>query len=120
MRDFMTSAQRSRAMARVKNRDNAMELAIRGRLHQRGFRFRKHVADLPGRPDIVFISARLAIFLDGDFWHGYRYPCWSHKLKPFWQSKIESNRKRDIKNFRTLRRAGWQVMRFWGHQILSD
>jgi DNA mismatch endonuclease (patch repair protein) len=82
-----------------------------------GFRFSRHPKDLPGRPDIVFRRLRLAVFVDGDFWHGWRFPLWEHKLSPKWRDKIAANRARDRRNFRRLRRDGWQVIRLWEHQI---
>ena len=96
------------------------ETRVRSELHRRGLRFRKHVPSLPGKPDIVFHRAGVAVFLDGDFWHGYRFPSWRHSLAPFWQDKIEATRGRDQRNFRRLRRAGWQVIRLWQHEVESN
>lgn len=76
-----------------------------------------HARDLPGRPDVVLRERRIAIFVDGDFWHGWRFPVWRHKLAPFWETKIEANRARDGRNHARLRRAGWRVVRIWEHQI---
>jgi DNA mismatch endonuclease (patch repair protein) len=59
----------------------------------------------------------LAIFVDGDFWHGYRYPLWADGLAEFWRVKISGNRQRDQRNFRRLRAAGWKVIRLWQHQV---
>lgn len=120
MPDNLTPQQRSYCMSRVKGKDTGIEWSVRSALHQRGFRFHKHAPDLPGRPDIVFRSARVAVFIDGDFWHGYRFPEWKDDLAPFWQKKIEANRKRDDKNFRRLRSEGWKVIRIWQHQIHQD
>jgi DNA mismatch endonuclease (patch repair protein) len=75
---------------------------------------------LPGRPDFVFVRARVAVFVDGDFWHGWRFPLWEHKLSPFWKKKIGDNRVRDLRNFRKLRTAGWVVLRIWEHEIKDD
>jgi DNA mismatch endonuclease (patch repair protein) len=69
---------------------------------------------------MVFVTSKLAVFIDGDFWHGYRYPNWRHKIQPFWRDKIEANRKRDQRNFRRLRRAGWNVVRLWQHEVERD
>lgn len=117
MADNLTKKQRSYCMSRVKSRDTALETNVRTELFRRGFRFRKHVATLPGKPDIVFTSAKLAIFLDGDFWHGYRFPVWRSSLPNFWRDKIEKNRDRDRRNFAKLRRMGWLVLRIWQHDI---
>ena len=107
-------------MSRVKNRDTYLEVLVRSELHKRGFRFRKHVKKLPGTPDLVFVSPRVAVFIDGDFWHGYRFPAWKKKVSKFWQKKIAINRERDRNNFAKLRRSGWRVIRLWKHQIQKD
>lgn len=107
-------------MSRVRNRDTDIERRLRSELHKRGYRFRKHVRGLPGSPDLVFPSRKVAVFIDGDFWHGFRFPSWKHKVSAFWQAKIEKNRARDQRNFRKLRRAGWRVVRVWQHQIRAD
>lgn len=120
MADRLTPAQRSLLMSKVKSKDTKPELAVRSALHRQGLRFRKHVRSLPGCPDIVFVSARVAVFVDGDFWHGYRFPAWRHKLAPYWQEKIERNRRRDQRNFRRLRAAGWVVVRLWEHDVTRD
>jgi len=117
MPDNLSKAQRSYCMSRVKSRDTAPEKTVCRLLHKEGLRFRQHVATLPGRPDIVFAAQRLAVFIDGDFWHGYRFPTWSSSLSEFWRTKIEGNRRRDARNFRRLRSAGWRVLRVWQHQI---
>lgn len=69
---------------------------------------------------MVFPSARVVVFIDGDFWHGWRYPAWKERLGPFWQQKIERNRLRDVRNFRKLRNAGWNVLRIWEHEVNID
>ncbi len=120
MADNLTRAQRSLCMSRVKTRDTDLELAIRSELSRCGLKFRKNVSSLPGRPDIVFPVVKLAIFLDGDFWHGYRFPLWKDKLSNFWQEKITRNRERDRRNIAKLRRMGWRVLRIWQHEIEKD
>jgi DNA mismatch endonuclease, patch repair protein len=120
MPDRHSAAQRSYNMSRIRGADTSIELAVRRELTRRGLRYRKNVMTLPGRPDIVFTSAKLAVFVDGDFWHGYRYPQWTRVLPPYWSAKIERNRTRDIRNFATLRRRGWRVVRIWEHEVKSD
>jgi len=120
MADNLTPEQRSRCMSRVRNRDTGLELSLRRELHRRGLGFRKHVRELPGTPDVVFRRRRVAVFVDGDFWHGYRYPQWKHTQSRFWQAKIETNRARDRRNHAKLRRMGWHVVRLWQHQIERD
>jgi DNA mismatch endonuclease (patch repair protein) len=118
--DNLSPEQRSRCMSHVRNRDTALEQAVRSALHSRGYRFRKHVPTLPGTPDVVFPRERLAVFVDGDFWHGYRFPVWRHTVSSFWQEKISVNRARDQRNHARLRRLGWNVVRLWQHEIERD
>jgi len=120
MPDNLTPKQRSHCMSRVKNKDTDIERIVRSELHKRGYRFRKHVKKLPGSPDIVFSKGKVAVFIDGDFWHGYRFPAWEHKVSDFWKKKIRKNRDRDQKNFRKLRDMSWQVIRLWKHQVKED
>jgi DNA mismatch endonuclease (patch repair protein) len=107
-------------MSRIKGKDTGLEVRVRSELHKRGLRFRKHVKELPGRPDIVFSRARVAVFIDGDFWHGYRFPAWKDKVSDFWKKKISENRERDKKNHRKLREMGWMVIRLWQHELKKD
>ena len=107
-------------MRAVKGRDTGLERVVASALHKRGIRFRRCVSHLPGKPDFVFTRVRLVVFVDGDFWHGWRFPAWKEKLQPYWRDKIERNRRRDRRNHQKLRRRGWRVLRFWGHQIQKD
>ena len=120
MPDHMTPAQRSYAMKCVRLKDGPLELLIQRELRKRGLRFSRNCKRLPGSPDIVFQKKRVAIFIDGDFWHGWRLPLWEHKLTAFWKTKLRTNRKRDQRNFRRLRAAGWRVIRLWEHEIRFD
>jgi DNA mismatch endonuclease (patch repair protein) len=107
-------------MSRIRGFDTTIEVTIRRALTQQGMRYRKHVMNMPGRPDLVFSKERVVVFIDGDFWHGYQYPRWRDRLSPFWQAKIERNRARDLRNFANLRRRGWRVMRIWEHEVQND
>ena len=118
--DNLNTRQRSYCMSRVRNRDTDLEALVRSELFERGWRFRKHVSSLPGTPDIVFSRQGVAIFIDGDFWHGYRFPRWKGNLSQFWIAKIQKNRIRDRRNFAKLRRLGWRVARLWQHEIKRD
>ncbi len=118
--DFLTPDRRSCLMSSVRQKGTDIELSVARALRLRGQRFQCNVTSLSGSPDLVFAKYKVAIFIDGDFWHGFRYPCWQHKLQPFWRSKIEANRKRDRKNFRKLRQSGWVVLRLWQHEIEHD
>jgi DNA mismatch endonuclease (patch repair protein) len=120
MPDHMTPEQRSRAMKRVKLRGGSLELFVQRELVKKGLHFQRNYKRLTGTPDIVFPKAKVAIFVDGDFWHGWRLPVWEHKLSEFWRLKLRANRRRDQRNFRRLRAANWTVIRFWEHEIRSD
>lgn len=120
MADCLTPEQRVRAMRANKSRDTSIERTVSSALHRAGLRFRRHVGGLPGRPDFVFPRARLVLFVDGDFWHGWRFPRWADRLPEFWRRKIARNRARDRRNFRRLRRLGWTVLRAWEHDVRRD
>jgi DNA mismatch endonuclease (patch repair protein) len=117
MPDNLTREQRSYTMSCIRSKDTTPETTIRSLVHARGLRFRKHKRDIPGRPDLVFVRAKIAVFIDGDFWHGWQFSRWRNKLAPYWRNKIEGNRRRDRNNFRRLRRRGWQVIRIWEHNV---
>ena len=120
MADNLTPEQRSYCMSRVRGRNTDLEKFVWNELRTRGLRFRKHVSDLPGSPDIVLLKSKTVVFVDGDFWHGYRFPVWRKKVSDFWKVKIEKNRTRDRRNFQKLRRRGWKVIRIWQHQLERD
>ncbi len=120
MADRLSPAQRSYCMSRIRGFDTGLELTVRGELDKHRIRYAANVTSMPGRPDLVFEEAGLIVFLDGDFWHGYRYPAWKERLGPYWQAKIERNRRRDRLNHRRLRRRGWRVVRLWAHQVAAD
>jgi DNA mismatch endonuclease, patch repair protein len=111
-------------MSRLARRDTQPELALRRLLHARGLRFRIDRAVLPDRrrrADIVFGPARVAVFVDGCFWHG----CPDHLVWPrangaFWREKIEGNRRRDRDTDEQLHAAGWEVLRAWEHEDPAD
>src|SRR4051794_4770996 len=111
----MTREQRSRAMKAVQLKNGSLEKQVQTEVRAMGLRYRRNHEGLPGTPDIVLRAQRIAIFVDGDFWHGWRLPAWEHKLTRAWRSKLRANRARDQRNFRRLRRAGWTVCRIWGH-----
>lgn len=115
--DIMSPQTRSKVMSRIKGKNTGPERALFAFLRREGVHFAKHVGSLPGRPDIVFRRVKVAVFVDGDFWHGWRFPLWQHKLSPRWREKIGATRLRDQRNFRALRRTGWKVVRIWEHQV---
>lgn len=120
----------SRMMGRVRAKDSKAELALRRALHRAGLRYRLHARDVLGRPDIVIRSRRLAVFVDGDLWHGN--PAEAHRrgrdsladLFPtrteWWMAKIARNMQRDREVTRTLNAAGWTVVRLWESEVLAD
>lgn len=118
--DNLTPEQRKKTMTAVKGKDTSLEMTVDSALAKLDCRYERNVKDLPGKPDFVFRDARVAIFVDGDFWHGWRFPKWKKKLSSYWQQKIQRNRDRDRCNTRKLRYRGWKVIRVWGHQIQSD
>ena len=108
---------KSLQMARVRTKDTAPEIAVRRALHARGFRFRLHRADLPGKPDIVLPRHRLVLFVHGCFWHGCPN-CDRGLRKPrsnvaFWTSKIAATAERDARHVAALDAAGWRVAVIW-------
>lgn len=107
-------------MARTGRRDTKPELELRRRLHRQGFRFRvdrQVIREVRRRADVVFASARVAIFVDGCFWHGCaNHATWPKRNADFWRDKIETNRSRDLDTDRRLAAAGWTVVRVWEHE----
>jgi DNA mismatch endonuclease (patch repair protein) len=107
-------------MSRVKGKDTGLEVLLRSKLKEAGLNFVIYPKNLPGKPDIAFQEEKIAVFIDGDFWHGYRFPVWEHSLSPFWRDKIGKTRERDKRNFKKLRGMGWRVIRLWQHNIKKD
>lgn len=108
-------------MSRIRGRDTKPEVALRRALHALGLRYRLH-AQLPGRPDILFVSARLAVFVDGAFWHGRDLRGLAtqlHVRRKFWLEKIRENVRRDGRNDAALQARGFRVMRFWDDAVLD-
>lgn len=117
MADNLTRAQRSYTMSRIRSKNTGPEKALRNALRQRGLRPAMYARSLPGCPDLVFLRYRIVVFVDGDFWHGWRFSAWGKKLAPYWKKKIARNRLRDVRNARYLRSKGWLVVRIWEHQV---
>lgn len=118
-----TREQISKNMKAVHNKDSEIELLLRKALWSRGLRYRKNYKGLIGKPDIVFIGKRIAVFCDSEFWHGYD---WENKKleiksrKDFWIPKIERTIARDIEVTNALKEQGWLVLRFWGKEIKKN
>ncbi len=113
-----------RRMKAARQRDTAPELAVRSELHRRGLRFyvdRAPIASLRRRADIVFPRQRVAVYIDGCFWHGCsEHGTWPKANSAWWRAKIEANRTRDRDTDRRLAEAGWTSVRAWEHESASD
>ncbi len=116
----MSPEKRSAVMSKIRGKDTLPERMVAGRAQALGMTWESHSRDLPGRPDMVFRKEKVAVFIDGDFWHGWRFPQWKMKLSEAWEAKIEANRSRDRRNHARLRRQGWKVVRLWEHQVHAD
>jgi len=122
MADVFTRKKRSEVMSKIRGRGNlSTEMRMIALMREHGIKgWRRHQC-LPGRPDLVFLKERVAVFVDGCFWHG----CPVHYVAPrtaigFWRKKIEGNRERDRRNSRELRSRGWRVLRIWEHDLKRD
>lgn len=115
MADQFSKGDRSRLMSRVRNKDTRPELEVRSLLHRAGYRFRLHVSELPGSPDLVFPRYRVAMFVHGCFWHGHDCPRGSRPATntEFWNAKIDANQRRDREARGTLEDQGWSVLTIW-------
>lgn len=123
LRDPVAETTRKR-MAATRGRDNAREKLLRSCLHRRGLRFRLHHQIVDGTrrsADIVFPSSRVAVFLDGCFWHGCPlHGTWPKNNADWWREKIETNVARDRDTDRRLASLGWTVLRVWEHETIDD
>lgn len=121
--DVFTAEKRSQIMRSVKNKDSKIELLLRKVLWNKGIRYRKNYAGLPGKPDLALTKYRIAVFCDSEFWHGYDWENRKktiHSNREFWFAKIERNIQRDNEVNAQLSALGWKVLRFWGHEISKD
>lgn len=119
--DCLTPEQRHKAMNGNKGRDTKIEIILRKALWHSGIHYRKQYKIFDCHPDIVITKYKIAIFCDGDFWHGKNYK--EHKIKhnsEFWDNKIRRNIERDLENTIMLRDNGWTVFRFWETDIKKD
>ncbi|WP_419919390.1 very short patch repair endonuclease [Candidatus Poriferisocius sp.] len=113
----------SSRMSRQRTRDTEPEMVLRRELHRRGLRYRVGYP-VPGNPrrsiDIAFVGLRLAVFVDGCFWHGCpTHGTWPRNNAEWWKNKIEANRRRDTDTDRLLREGGWEPLRLWEHEIVT-
>src|SRR5438067_12558133 len=116
MADNLTPKQRSACMRAVRAQDTSPEMRVRQAVHSLGYRYALHRKNLPGKPDLVFVSRRKIVFVHGCFWHVHKY---RHGRKypvsnlNYWQTKRERNKKRDKEHLRALRATGWKVLVVW-------
>lgn len=108
-------------MSRIKGRNTLPEVRLRSCLWGRGHRYRLHLRTVGGRPDLAFVGKKVAVFIDGCFWHG----CPTHYVPPrssreFWAGKLRINVERDQRQTQLLHNAGWRVLRFWEHEVAED
>lgn len=124
MADVLTKDQRRKNMQHIKGKDTKIEVILRKALWERGYRYRKNDKRLPGQPDIVLTKYKIAIFCDGEFFHGKDWEVLKPRLEKgarseFWISKITRNRERDDRVNKQLLFLGWTVIRFWGNEIMK-
>lgn len=125
MADVLTPEQRRKNMQNIKANDTQIEVKLRRALWQKGYRFRKNYKDLPGKPDIVLTKYKIAVFCDGEFFHGKDWEVLKPRLEKsnnsdFWINKISRNRERDDEINKKLLFLGWTVIRFWGNDIKKN
>ena len=112
-------------MRHIKSKDTSIEVKLRKELWSRGYRYRKNVSNLPGKPDIVLTKYKIAIFCDSEFFHGKDWEVLKPRLEKsnnadYWEKKISRNMERDNEINKKLLFMGWTVIRFWGKDILKD
>ena len=122
MTDIYSQNKRSEVMSKISGKETKPEILVRKYLHANGFRFRKNVKDLPGKPDIVLPKYNAVIFVHGCFWHGHH--CKAGELPDthheFWKQKIERNIERDRKHIHEMESQGWQVIVVWLCEIKNQ
>ena len=121
----LTKEQRSNNMKSIHGKDTRIEVLLRKALWARGYRYRKNFVGLPGKPDIVLTKYKIAIFCDGEFFHGKEWEVLEGRLRSgknpeFWIGKIKSNMERDDMVNKHLDFLGWTVIRFWGEEIKNN
>ncbi|WP_317194106.1 very short patch repair endonuclease [Hyunsoonleella ulvae] len=120
---FYTTRKRSKIMSKIRGKNTKPELRFRKALWKAGVRYRVNNKSIPGTPDVSIKKYRLAVFIDGEFWHGYNWDERKHKLKcnrEFWIPKIERNMQRDREVNQQLSDMGFTVFRFWANEIKND
>jgi len=121
--DVLNKAQRRRNMQAIKASGTGIEMILRKALSKEGFRYRLNAKNILGKPDLVFVREKVAVFCDSEFWHGKNWANDKHRIKSnkkFWYAKIESNIARDKTVNRGLKKEGWKVLRFWGKAVTKS
>ncbi len=119
--DVFSKKKRSEIMSKIRSKNTKAELVVFRELRKRKIHFQKHYQKVAGSPDIAIPSRKIAIFIDGDFWHGRNFIKSKSRLpKKYWRKKIESNIIRDRKKRAKLKRQGWKVLRIWESAILKN
>ena len=123
MADVHSPETRSYNMSRIKGKNTKPEEQVRKYLFSRGFRYRKNVGDLPGKPDIILPKYKTCIFINGCFWHkheGCKYFVWPKNNAEFWEKKINGNVERDLRQQQELQALGWKVIVVWECELKGD
>lgn len=123
MTDVLTTEQRHKNMSHIRGKDTSIELLLRKKLFSLGYRYRKNVKELPGKPDLVFPKYKTVIFVNGCFWHrhlGCQYTTIPKTRIEFWQAKFDRTVERDQENYAKLENLGWKVCIVWECEIKSD
>jgi DNA mismatch endonuclease, patch repair protein len=114
----------SYTMSRIRSKDTTPEVTLRRALWAESLRYRKHYKRVPGSPDIAFVRQKVAVFCDGDFWHGRDWELRKARIttpnRDYWVRKIERNMERDAQVDKDLAALGWTVVRIWEHEIKED
>lgn len=123
--DNLSKEQRRKNMKNIRSQDTKIEVILRHALWNKGYRYRKNYRQLPGKPDIVLTKYKIAIFCDGEFFHGKDWEVLKPRLEKsnngkYWIIKITRNRERDDEVNKKLQFEGWTVIRFWGNDIKND
>lgn len=120
---FYTSQSCSEQMSRIRSENTKCEIQFRKALWNLGYRYRKNIKSLPGKPDVVLRKFKIVVFIDGDFWHGSMWKTRKPKLRTnskYWIPKIERNIQRDLEVNEQLNLMGWTIIRFWESDILKN
>ncbi len=121
MSDKFTKEKRSEIMSKIRGKDTTIEVMVFRELRKKKIYFQKNYSKIIGKPDIALPSKKIAIFIDGDFWHGYNLDFLKRKLpRTYWKDKIVNNVKRDKEINKELKKRGWRILRVWEHEVRKN